>query len=86
MGLVFRMLLLCLDYVAPILWVSLWAALCGVFLGLNYATACDYFLFYIYACFYDVSMGHYMWFIVSCNEFHSLHSQQNDGKICIYVA
>jgi hypothetical protein len=52
------MLPLCCSKIASMAW-TMWC-----FYGLNYAFA--------YACSYDTSMGHYMWYLVPCNEL-SLH-------------
>jgi hypothetical protein len=46
--------LLCCSMVASMAW-TMWC-----FYGLNYAFA--------YVCFYYTSMGHYTWYLVSCNE------------------
>jgi hypothetical protein len=74
----------CASYVAYVLNirninVTFMPGLCcfhGCFYGLDYVMfiwfefcdcLCSSFL-YIYACFYATSMGHYLWYIVPCNE------------------
>jgi hypothetical protein len=80
--LTFLMLLLCLGYVAP-KGVSL-ACTMSCFYGLNCATACvclyDTSIVIVITNqdstssrllpvrFYDISMGHYKWFVVTCND------------------
>jgi hypothetical protein len=51
----------CLDYVTSML-------LYACFYGLSYVVLLWSDYAFAYACFHDTSMGHYMWYLVPCNE------------------